>query len=129
MDEKNVFGEIHLYLMQFRLEIHMEWFLDMAEFKLVISLFLVFAWMCFSIITTRMFSTKLHFNFWKLPHVFEMSFDVFGVFGRDPNEPEMDMKSLLMNSNVLHSFFTVASLVDEDTLFVSCRCPFTRGNS
>ena len=70
------------------------------------------------------------FYFWKLPHVFEMVFDVFGVFATSANELETDVKSFEMNSNVLNSSSTVASLlVGKDALFASCRCLLQEGTA
>ena len=70
------------------------------------------------------------FYFWKLPHVFEIVFDVFGVFATSANGTGNGCDEFEMNSNVLNSSSTVASLlVGKDAWFASCRCLLQEGTA
>ena len=51
------------------------------------------------------------FYFWKLPHVFVMSFEVFRVFTTSANGTGNGCDEFEMNSNVLNSSSTVESLL------------------
>ena len=74
--------------------------------------------------------TNCMFYFWKLPHVFVMSFDVFGVFATGANETGNGYGTVEMNSHVVNSSWTVAILlVEKDAWFASCCCLFARRNS
>ena len=68
------------------------------------------------------------FYFWKLPHVFVMSFDVFGVFAA--SETGNGYGTVEMNSHVVNSPFAVTSLlVEKDAWFASCRCLLQEGTA
>ena len=70
------------------------------------------------------------FYFWKLPHVLEMVFDVFDVFGTSANETGNGYETVEMNSHVVNSPFAVASLlVEKDAWFASCRCLLQEGTA
>ena len=70
------------------------------------------------------------FYFWKLPHVFEMVFDVFEVFATNANETGNGYGTVGMNSHVVNSSWTVAFLlVEKDAWFASCRCLLQEGTA
>ena len=70
------------------------------------------------------------FYFWKLPHVFEMVFDVFDVFATSANGTGNGYETVEMNSHVVNSPFTVESLlVGKDAWFASCRCLLQEGTA
>ena len=74
--------------------------------------------------------TNCMFYFWKLPHVFVMSFDVFGVFATGASETGDGYGTVEMNSHVVNSPFAVASLlVEKDAWFASCRCLLQEGTA
>ena len=69
-------------------------FLDVDEFKQnVFGIWMSFC-MCLSSTTTSMSQTNCMFYFWKLPHVFVMSFDVLEFLQQVQMELEMDVTSL-----------------------------------
>ena len=70
------------------------------------------------------------FYFWKLPHVFVMSFDVFDVFATSANETGNGYETVEMNSHVVNSPFTVGSFYWlKGCMVCIVPLPFARRNS
>ena len=69
------------------------------------------------------------FYFWKLPHVFEMVFDVFEVFATSANETGNGYGTVGMNSHVNSSWTVAFLLVEKDAWLASCRCLLPEGTA
>ena len=70
--------------------------------------------------------TNCMFYFWKLPHVFVMSFDVFNVFVTSANGTGNGYGTVEMNSHVANSPFAVASLLFEKDAWFIVQLPFCK---
>ena len=87
MEKNDVFGRIHL---RFQLQMNVRMLFECGRVRAE-WFWCFWTWFAcvFQLQQPECLQTNCTFYFWKLPHVFEMSFDVFRVFGEDARGMEM----------------------------------------